>query len=185
MKHFTFAVCVLFLIASADPATAQPPKDLKADKIGAGKYVDRSTRPREPYPANLSVLLYAKVMRGTGPIGDGQCTALVEAALKAARAKYPGNYVWGTPVALGDVQPGDILQFEGVKFESPNSRSNYPHHTAIVQAVNGTVLTLIHQNVGTRDPNQKPRVLDSRVRNDDINLAHKTQGTIQAYRPTR
>src|SRR5687767_3086371 len=56
-------------------------------------------------------------------VGDGSCWSLPYAALKHAGAKTPHDlgadlYVWGTRINnLKDAQPGDILQFKGVRIK--------------------------------------------------------------------
>jgi hypothetical protein len=80
-------------------------------------------------------------------------------------------------VKLAEVKPGDLLQFEKVVLANRTKRGSYsqsfPHHTAIVVAVKGRKITLIHQNAsGVK-----------RVAQGTINLAHKKSGTIEAYRP--
>ena len=53
-------------------------------------------------------------------VGDGQCFALADRALRGAGAKSAADfggitadadYVWGRAVALADVRPGVIIQF--------------------------------------------------------------------------
>jgi hypothetical protein len=108
-------------------------------------------------------------------VGDGQCFALADHALTRAGAKtasdfgtitHDADYVWGTPVALSDLQPGDIIQLRDYSFdrettvEDPDGSSQTrtetqgrPHHTAIVERVgsNGAV-TVLEQNAPERSP---------------------------------
>lgn len=110
-------------------------------------------------------------------IGDGQCWALADAALAAAGAVRPGQrnfdtYVFGQEV-YRDFQPGDILQFEGVRLQSPDHYGDFPHHTAIVAAANGNVLTIYEQNANN--------VLA--VTSETIDIGTKVSGIIRAYRP--
>jgi hypothetical protein len=132
-------------------------------------------------PLNAKVLAYANKHLGK-QVGDGECWALANLALKSAGARQPGvggygPYVFGRKVALKDVVPGDVLQFEKVKFEHEDGKSYYsqtlPHHTAIVAEVRGKKLTLIHQN----ENNVK------KVTRLTVNLEHRKGGTIRAYRP--
>jgi len=77
------------------------------------------------------------------------CATLVQAALKAAGARdlldFPENkgnpdttdYVWGDPVPLDQLRPGDIVQFKDhVMTEyKPDGSSEFhtrPHHSALV-----------------------------------------------------
>lgn len=110
-------------------------------------------------------------------IGNGQCWSLVDAALAAAGAVRPGQrnfdtYVFGQEV-YRNFLPGDILQFENVRFQTPSRTDNFPHHTAIVGAVNGNVLTIYQQNVNG----------DMHVQTGVIDMSTKVSGLIRAYRP--
>ena len=53
-------------------------------------------------------------------VGDGECFALADRALRNAGAKSAaafgpvvpdGDYVWGSEVSLANLRPGDIIQF--------------------------------------------------------------------------
>jgi hypothetical protein len=136
-------------------------------------------------PLNRKVLAFAKSRTGK-KVGNGQCWTLANAALRAAGARQPrkggyGNYVFGRRVALKAVQPGDILQFEKVSFKHTEANGRwftqtFGHHTAIVSAVNGRTITLLHQNVGGV----------KRVKVGKINLADRQRGgSIIAFRPQR
>jgi hypothetical protein len=99
-------------------------------------------------------------------VGDGQCFALADRALRGAGAKSAADfgpstgdadYVWGTSVALADVRPGDIVQFrdyeyywrtDGADGAYRDEKGGRPHHTAVVESVNGNgALTVLEQNV--------------------------------------
>jgi len=97
-------------------------------------------------------------------VGDGECFALADQALRASGARSAAdygevtadaNYRWGNAVQLVDVQPGDVLQFrdysvtievtvtstktfnDGSTEETENTTTETyerPHHTAIVSA---------------------------------------------------
>ena len=110
-------------------------------------------------------------------VGSGQCWDLIDQALEAAGAVRPGarsfdTYVFGQEV-YGGYKPGDILQFENVRLESPNRYEELPHHTAIVASANGNVLTVYHQNVNG----------DMRVQTGVLDLGTKVRGLIRSYRP--
>jgi hypothetical protein len=106
---------------------------------------------------NQRVVDFARSKLGQ-QVGNGECWTLAYQALDAAGAKRPGQdgltvYQFGDVVALGQLKPGDVLQFENVNFKHTNANgswysSSYPHHTAIVAAVAGTRITLLNQNVG-------------------------------------
>lgn len=110
-------------------------------------------------------------------IGSGQCWDLVDQALAAAGAVRPrerhfDTYVFGQEV-YNNFQPGDVLQFENVRLESPNRYEELPHHTAIVASASGNVVTVYHQNVNG----------DMRVQTGVLDLGTKVRGLIRAYRP--
>lgn len=110
-----------------------------------------------------NILNFARPKRGHR-VGDGQCWTFVETALRTAGAKTsndvmgPENvvddadYVWGDPVTLASLQPGDIIQFRDYSYTSTGDDGSItverPHHTAIVSAVgaNGQV-TVLEQNI--------------------------------------
>ena len=102
-------------------------------------------------------------------VGDGECFTLADRALRNAGAKSAadygpvvpdGDYVWGTPVNLSSLRPGDIVQFRDyscrVETEVESSTETRteerveerPHHTAIVERVgrDGAV-TVLEQNI--------------------------------------
>ncbi len=110
-----------------------------------------------------SVLAFARENLGQA-VGNGECTALANLALKHAGAKVrprkdspkPGDYVWGEQVLLvegvaggskltgsiDDVRPGDIVQLRDAKFP----KAHFSHHTAIVEAITPQRLTLLQEN---------------------------------------
>lgn len=107
-------------------------------------------------------------------VGDGECFALAELALRSAGARSaanygavtPGaNYVWGRAVTIGQLRAGDVIQFRNysvtvttvTKITQPDGSwtqntetqtMTRPHHTAIASDVgrNGDVV-LYEQNV--------------------------------------
>lgn len=132
-------------------------------------------------------------------VGDGQCGTLADAALKAAGAKSfdelgptgpDADYVWGDLVATltpanhptGDIMPGDVIQFRDVAFFKETvdvngnwwwETSRFPHHTAIVESVDGHSVTILHQNVNG----------ELFVQEATLDLDGMTQGTMWVYRP--
>jgi hypothetical protein len=96
-------------------------------------------------------------------VGDGECYALADEALRAAGAKSApdfgkitahADYKWGTHVNLLDAQPGDVLQFRNhqikittvtktiepdgsTRTHSTVETHNRGHHTAVVKQNNG------------------------------------------------
>jgi hypothetical protein len=103
-------------------------------------------------------------------VGDGECFALADKALRHAGAKSASDYgeitddadyAWGDPIALEDVAPGDILQFRdfdvdtkkttikelpggGERTTSSERIATRGHHTAIVEQNlgNGKIVVL-------------------------------------------
>lgn len=115
---------------------------------------------------NAKVLAFAQSKMGQ-IVGGGGCTDLVVAALQAAGAKPGSNFeqkgfaVWGAEVTLAQAKPGDAIQFApGTWFKTvfPDGSwitSNMDAtlgHAAIIESVNGTVLTLLEQNAPPGSP---------------------------------
>jgi uncharacterized protein (TIGR03067 family) len=132
-------------------------------------------------PLNCKVLQFAQAQRGK-QVGNGECWTLADQALKAAGARRPGRggygpFVFGKPVALKALAPGDIIQFEKVRLvyrrQGGVSWVNLPHHTAIVARVKGTQVGLLHQN---HNNNRKVHALA-------IDLKARTKGEVTFFRP--
>lgn len=140
---------------------------------------------------NSEVLAYARSQLGHR-VGDGECSALVEEALRqAGTSRGPGD--WGDPVPLGDARPGDILQFDGCVFVRRRILPGggvltltiqSPRHMAIVaqaQIRRGRpIFTVIHQNSGFEQAEEATRKV---VQEGVFNLAEMRRGTVRAYRP--
>jgi hypothetical protein len=116
-------------------------------------------------------------------VGRGECWDFVDQALQSAGARSSttvgrnDDYVWGTPVKINEVVPGDILQFRNwivttkiemvVRFvdgtgyrDTDEVVTRRPHHTAIVEHVaGGGILRVYEQHV-------KP--LGDRVQRHDV-----------------
>lgn len=103
-------------------------------------------------------------------VGDGECFALADKALRNAKAataedfcKVGGDtdYVWSSQEEnISDALPGDILQFRDFAFERrvdkpdgswKTQTESRPHHTAVIESVrteSGIVFfTILEQNV--------------------------------------
>jgi CHAP domain-containing protein len=113
------------------------------------------------------VVRYARRNRGSR-VGNGECFALVDEALRGAGAKTArdfgtltadADYVWGTSVTLADLQPGDVIQFRDYSYErvvvtrdssmttTDELTVDRPHHTAIVESVHADgAVTVWEQN---------------------------------------
>ncbi len=118
------------------------------------------------------VVAYALRHQGS-QVGDGECFSLADAALHSAGARSAASYeditpdadyVWGNPVRLSDVHPGDILQFHnfhirrrilktmqvpggGSMSQEGEELEERDHHTAIVERNFGGTLSILEQNV--------------------------------------
>jgi hypothetical protein len=136
-------------------------------------------------------------------LGNGQCSELAVYGLPAANARLDFNNLWGSyvcqysasggrlTVALGaagrdpknprrvDVRPGDILQYENVRFEKRwnggYSYQAYPHHTSIIERVSrdGSTVKVLEQNI-----NGTQYVLET-----ELYLPEMTEGTLRISRP--
>jgi len=122
---------------------------------------------------NAKILQFARDHLGQ-QVGNGECWTLAEDALIYAGAKPANQYVFGDAIPLSSAQPGDILQFESVILIGANYWMilGTPHHTAIVDQIQGGQIQMLNQNVNG--------VL--RVQYSTINLADLHSGTITAYR---
>ena len=156
---------------------------------------------REP-SLGEKIVDYCKSHKGQ-QVDRGECYDLAHQALRSAGAKTggkdspgEGDYTWGdlilvlesaktspkaTQGKLGDVRPGDILQFRDAKFEGPLRGRNgryatiMDHHTAVVSGVErqGKVVKIYQQN-----HNGKRVVLHDTLYTDDLK-----QGWMRVYRP--
>ena len=122
--------------------------------------------PKQTQPSMASqIVAYPRQHYGEY-VGDRQCFALADSALRGAgawSADYYGtitgdaDYVWGTSVGLADVRAGDIIQFRNYKFLKRVDRDDgswreddgkRKHHTAIVESVDANgAITVLEQNV--------------------------------------
>jgi hypothetical protein len=155
-----------------------------------------------------------KAVDGGKDKGGIDCFALVDELLKSADAKRPkdfgdvtpnSDYVWGDPVELDNLKPGDILQFRDhfvtirtlklgeVKWEeaSIEGPARRPHHTAVVVEVqkDGSV-SVVEQNVRP-DPKKVRRSViarlaageETRFKSSVEKQIITVTGTVKAYRP--
>jgi hypothetical protein len=135
-----------------------------------------------PVDLNAKVLSYAQSVIGQR-ILRGECTDLIAEALRLAGAKggsnfsQPGFYVWGQAVSLSSAKAGDIIQFSpNAKFVMPNSWTQMgpSGHTAIIESINGNVVTLLEQNAPIGGP----------VRRSTLDLSKiEAGGSFQIFRP--
>jgi hypothetical protein len=139
-------------------------------------------------------------------VGNGECFTLVDRALRASGMRSAADfgvitagadYVWGTAVTLADVRAGDIVQFRDYRYdrrvetESAAGTSidedfqERPHHTAIVERVNGSELTILEQNVpsGAGVARATLYFADSNSRSGRRTTTITVQGQFWFYRP--
>ena len=153
-------------VGTAPRAEAPPPGPIGLDaKGGTSKGSDPSLADR--------ILSFIRRRQGER-VGDGECFALADSALRSADARSAADYgtitahadyVWGRAVTLADLQPGDVIQFRNYRYEreiveetrdgtaTRQDTQSRPHHTAIVLSVgsNGAV-TVWEQNSPRRSP---------------------------------
>jgi len=109
------------------------------------------------------VVSYARSHMGQR-VGSGECFDLADRALRAAGARSASDfgpvtadadYRWGSPIAIENVAPGDIIQFRNYAFAKrtetsegwQEERQERPHHTAIVLSNDGHgAVTVMEQN---------------------------------------
>ncbi|MDB5391760.1 MAG: hypothetical protein JWM11_7406 [Planctomycetaceae bacterium] len=131
---------------------------------------------------NRMVLKFAEVHLGK-QVGDGECWTLAAEALADAGAQQPGIddipvYEFGDKLKAGEtIFPGDVVQFEKVKFIRKTKKGTIeqtmPQHTAIVAKVEEKKITLLHQNFAGK----------LTVETATIHLDDRKEGTIEFYRP--
>jgi hypothetical protein len=166
------------------------------------------------------IVAYARQQTGR-QVGDGECYDLADQALLSSGARSAssfddvtpgGDYMWGKPVALQYVRPGDILQFRDFSVrtsvmtrESMPGGGSYatqssmvdqrPHHTAIVESNDGRTLVVLEQNVpplGRVVQRNRIPIASMTYDGDASGQARgmatttvRVDGTIKAYRPQR
>jgi hypothetical protein len=122
---------------------------------------------------NRRVLQFALSQLGK-QVGNGECWTLADQAIKRAGARPTVVFNFGRQILLADIKPGDILQFKSVKFQTGNFTYLFgtPDHTAIVLGVQGTKVSILHQNFGKKI-----------VSTLTVDFETKTQGQVWAWRP--
>ena len=155
--------------------------------------------PPKPQPPGEKVVAFAEKNLGK-QVGDGQCAALANHALRAAGCKgrgpdepAKGDYTWGklvftleaTPAGLkptgkvAEIRAGDVIQLRDTKWVSRTGRRTYtrtmPHHTVVVRKVDARTATLaiLHQNFGG-----KKVVMEAALPLNEL-----AAGWIRVYRP--
>ena len=153
---------------------------------------------------NTGVLKFAQDHVGK-KLGNGECTVLAIRALTSVGAKtthdygvsgLDKDYEWGTRVKhFTDAKPGDIVQFRDVVTITKTviktgrgsithtSMRDYDHHTAIISRNLGKgKFKIYEQNAGGPDATEAEK---KKVREDDLDLAGKKQGSVWIYRPVK
>jgi hypothetical protein len=188
---------------TATGPTKVPVKAPKPGPIGVG--AKKSAPPAAPGGANVDAQIVAFAESKSGQrVGDGECFALAEQALKKAGAKSAadfgtvtkdGDYKWGAQVALADVKPGDIVQFRDYEFtraeeKEDGSGSDWTegrrHHTAIVKSVDGNgLLTVLEQNSPKGSPVRRVQLAFSNtsLRRGEATITITVKGSVWFYRP--
>lgn len=114
-------------------------------------------------PLNQNIVNWVSSRVGNR-VGNGECWTLAETALRESGARTSNDimgadnvtanadYVWGDPVTLANLTPGDIIQFRNYVVTVDNGSSWWqetrPHHTAIVASVGASgVIEVLECNV--------------------------------------
>jgi hypothetical protein len=141
-------------------------------------FIFAEEKPKLP-PVNAKVLKFVESRLGE-QVADGDCWKLADHALAAAKAKRPGRngygpYVFGRPLkSIHAALPGDVVQFVETEFVSAErGRYEMSRHTAVVAAVHGTKLEILHQNWNGR----------RRVSKLQLDFADLSTGQVTFYRP--
>ena len=168
--------------SSASASASAGGEDEKCKKDGKGNQQDTpkskptttttSDGTTQHADLNEAILQFASEHLGQ-QVGNGECWTLAAEAMAAAGAAPPKLYDFGDEVALDEIVPGNILQFEEAYFRGVDYylQMGAPHHTAIVVSVDRSKVTLLNQNV-----NGSKVVMYS-----VINLLELKSGSITAY----
>jgi hypothetical protein len=127
-----------------------------------------------PYSATDAI---AFCQRQSGRYDDGECWTLIENAVvgaggRSSRGQTPhfsrtSSYVWGTTVAAGSLQAGDVLQFSGYSWTrttvtdvthadgsgsvnesfATEVRGTPQHSAMVVRVISTGVVEVIEQNI--------------------------------------
>lgn len=124
---------------------------------------------------NRKVLAFANSRLGQ-QVGNGECWTLAAEACKDAGAYLTGVYCFGRKLGSLDTPlPGDILQLEQAQFKARFGIQTFPHHTAVIEKVEGrTVLDVLHQNMGSAGKT---------VSRATLRLEDKIAGAAEIFRP--
>ncbi len=124
------------------------------------------------------VVTFCQMNKGR-KVGDGQCWALANEAMKSAGKSRPGSdpRVWGRVVdpARETVRAGDIVEFENARFRDARMTIiTGSHHTAVVMTGERAGKFLVaEQNFGG----------GKRVSFREMSLKTRVSGKVVVYRP--
>jgi hypothetical protein len=162
-----------------------------------------------PSPGVIGDKVVAFAQQHSGQkVGDGECFALVDQALRGAGAKSAADfgtvvpdadYVWGTATTVADAKPGDIIQFRDYRYDreitveqadgASSTRTEFqerPHHTAIVASVDGNgAITVLEQNAPERSATHRTQLffLDRNDKSGGTTTKINVSGRFTIYRP--
>ncbi|MBT4866897.1 MAG: CHAP domain-containing protein [Planctomycetaceae bacterium] len=148
-----------------------------AAKPSGNKAVQPNGKPVNPFVGiprlNRRVLQFALSQMGR-KVGNGECWTLADQALRQSGARGAINFNFGRQIPLAQIQPGDILQFKSARFDFGNSFYFFgaPDHTVVVLGVEGTKVTILHQNFGKKI-----------VTKLTVDFKNMTKGKVWAWRP--
>jgi cell wall-associated NlpC family hydrolase len=162
----------------------------------------------KPNKASMAERIVSYASRNRGErVGDGECYTLVNRALASADAKTAkdfgaispdADYVWGASVSLTELQPGDVIQFRDYSYErvdvvdddsgttTDEHAEDRPHHTAIVQSVDGNgAVTVWEQNAPEGSAVKRTQLFfaSRRTTSGSRTTTIKVTGTFWFYRP--
>lgn len=121
-----------------------------------------------------AIVKYAENNMGK-KIDRGECWDLVAFALDDANVEWEKPFGFGTPIDVKSTSllPGDIISFDGVKFESENGYQSFPMHYAIVyKVIDKDHLVIMHQNHNNKKV----------VQTLDLDLTKQTKGKMKFFR---
>ena len=130
---------------------------------------------------NKKVIEYVNTVIGK-KVDKGECWDLANNALRFAKAKWNGEYIFGKEVnpKKDTIYPGDLIQLENVFVEYTKDgmqwKEQFPHHTAIVYEVTATGEYKI-ANQNTSQTGRKVGITEFRIK--DVK-----KGKLTFYRPT-
>jgi len=171
--------------------------------------LDAGNKGPRPPPAAIGDTVVAFAQQRAGQrVGDGECFALADRALRSAGAKSAADfgtvapdadYVWGATSTVGDAKVGDIIQFRDYRYDrevtvekadgSSQTRTDFqerPHHTAIVTTVGaGGAITVIEQNAPEGSGVHRTQLFfqDRDDSSGSTTTKITVRGTFQIYRP--